>query len=83
MVAAFREVVAYWPAVSVAGVEVKVASGVLTLTGTTSSEADALTVKGIARQVVGVVEVENALRGSWSHQGPAAPRRRRALPGRR
>jgi len=78
--ATFKEVLAYWPSISTAGLSVTTSGGVLTLSGTTPTSSDASALQGIATCVVGVVGIDNQLRGPWWRPavGSVPPLRRRA-----
>lgn len=82
--AAFKDIAAYWPSVSVANVNVAVSAGEVTLTGAAPTLSDSLAAEGMARCLVGVSNVNNRLQGPWGRSpGSAPPVQRRGVPRKR
>jgi osmotically-inducible protein OsmY len=79
--AVIPQVMTYWPSVSFGGVSTSVLGGAVMLRGNVPSRSDSDAIEGIVRCVVGVVRVQNELRGAWWRPAPAP--RPRAVPPRR
>lgn len=60
-----HELAALWPSLPIAGPSYAAASGLVTISGSVPTSADSLTVEGLVTSVVGVVRVDNELRGPW------------------
>lgn len=79
MTATATELARFWPNVVMSNVSVTVLDATATLRGTVQTQRESLAVAEMARAVVGVVRVDNQLRGPWWREPtpPApAPRRR-------
>jgi osmotically-inducible protein OsmY len=76
-----QELAHYWPDVPMPSVTVAVLDGVVTLRGNVAALGESAAAEAMARSAVGVVKVDNQLRGPWwrapvSLPTPTLPRRR-------
>jgi len=79
MVTTAAELSRYWPDVPLANVSIAVLNGTATLRGTVETPRQSDAAAALVRALVGVVRVDNHLRGPWWRAPSAAapPRRRR------
>jgi osmotically-inducible protein OsmY len=80
MSATAAELARYWPNVPTANLTVAVLDGAVTLRGNVQTLPESLAASDLARALVGVVKVDNQLRGPWWRApSTATPPRRRGL----
>lgn len=81
--ATIAELAPYWPRLAISGVSITVVGGVVTLRGNVPALADRDAAEDMARSAVGVVDVQNELRGPWWRAPVRPPPVKAAPPARR
>jgi osmotically-inducible protein OsmY len=77
--AAISALAPYWPRVPIASLSITVLDGTVTLRGSVPTLTDSFAAQQMAMGAVGVVDIDNQLRGPWRKEptrAPAAPKPR-------